>query len=204
MAKYFSKYPKILHSFDGINGTLVTNLLARIKMADSVLTNTLIYYEYSIQEGDTPEIVANKLYKDSEKHWVVLLTNKIFDPFYEWPQSSNQFNKFIINKYGSLESALTTPHHYEKIVSSRDSYSGETTTKVYEIDLTSYNALPAEPTIVTRTFDNGISVTVTTSRRQVSEYDYESELNEKRRVIKLLKKEFIPQVEKELTALMAV
>lgn len=203
MAKYFSKYPKILHSFDGNNGTLVTFLLARVQILESVLTNSLLYYEYTIQDGDTPEIIADKYYNDPERHWIILMANKIIDPFYDWPMTTNQFNDFIKSKYGSIPTAMTGVHHYEKIVDTTDSGTLMTTRKVYIVDLATYNSMQFEPETTVKVFDNGGSVTEVVSKRIVSNYDYENELNETKRTIKLLKKDYVSQVETELTRLLA-
>lgn len=203
MANYFSKFPKLFHSFnDSYKSVLVTNLLARVNMSDSVINNVLLYYNYNIQEGDTPEIVAEKYYGDAEKHWIILVTNKIFDPFYEWPLSYQNFIKFIDDKYGSRANAYSQIHHYEKVVETIDSINGVPNRKVYIIDETYYNGMQAEPLVETRSFTNGRTVTVTTSRNVVNSYDYEENLNNSRYTIKLLNEKFVGQVENEFLSLM--
>jgi hypothetical protein len=204
MAKYFSKFPNINYSINGLNGVILKDIMVRIKMSDSILNNTLLYYKYDIQEGDTPEIVAEKYYGDAEKHWLVLMSNSIMDPFYEWPLTYQQFLSFINDKYGSQATALSTIHHYEKIVTSFDNFSNVTTTNVYQIDLTAYNSMQAEPLSVTKTFANGKSVRVTTSRRIVDSYEYENTLNESRRNIQLLNASFAYQAEQELNRLLGI
>jgi len=204
MAKYFSKFPNINYSINGLNGVILKDIMVRIKMSDSILNNTLLYYKYDIQEGDTPEIVAEKYYGDAEKHWLVLMSNSIMDPFYEWPLTYQQFLSFINDKYGSQATALSTIHHYEKIVTSFDNFSNVTTTNVYRIDLTAYNSMQAEPLSVTKTFANGKSVRVTTSRRIVDSYEYENTLNESRRNIQLLNASFAYQAEQELNRLLGI
>ena len=203
MAKYFSKFPKLVHSNDNVAGTLVTNLMTRIKLTDSVLNNFLVYYKYDIQEGDTPEIIAEKYYGDAEKHWLVLLSNQIIDPFYEWPMSYQQFSAYIDEKYGSQAAALATNHHYEKIITSVDSLTSITTTNVYQIDLTAYTNMSSSLGTVSKSFGNGVNVTVTTSRREIDCYQYENELNESRRNIQLLEASYAYQVDSELNRLLS-
>ena len=204
MAKYFSKFPNINYSLNGLNGVILKDIMVRIKMSDSILNNTLLYYKYDVQEGDTPEIIAEKYYGDAEKHWLVLMSNSIMDPFYEWPLTYQNFLAFINDKYGSQAAALSTVHHYEKIVTSFDSLSNNTTTNVYKIDLTAYNSMQAEPFTVSKSFSNGRAVTVTTSRRIIDSFDYENSLNESRRNIQLLKATFAFQAENELNRLLGV
>ena len=42
-------------------------------------------------------------YNDSDADWLIYLTNGIVDPYYGWYLTEDQFDSFIISKYGSLE-----------------------------------------------------------------------------------------------------
>ena len=78
MANYFSKFPKLFYSYDSFNtAELITNIMARFSLEKSTKENTAVYYEYDVTEGDTPEIVASKMYDSPERHWIVLLFNVI-------------------------------------------------------------------------------------------------------------------------------
>ena len=199
MPRYFNKFPKLLYTKNS-NTTLVTNLLARVDTIKSKLDSASLFYTYDIQEGDTPELIASKYYDDAELHWVVLMFNDMYDPFYDWPMHYQQFQSYIVDKYGDVATAMATHHHYEKTISTLDSYSGETTKNTYMIDLNSYNA--AIVGTITRTFPNGQTVTVTTAKRNVDSYVYEEELNESKRTIKLIKSDLIPDIRKQFEYLM--
>ena len=57
--KYFDVLPKIVYNNTFTNGSVVlTNLMARASLLPSLLDNPVIYYEYDIQEGDTPETLS--------------------------------------------------------------------------------------------------------------------------------------------------
>ena len=103
MPRYFNKFPKLIYTKQGVSN-LVTNILSRVDVIKGNIDKTAIFYQYNIQEGDTPEMIASKYYGDSELHWVVLIFNKIIDPFYDWPLNYQQFQKYIIDKYGSYRS----------------------------------------------------------------------------------------------------
>jgi hypothetical protein len=201
MPRYFNKFPKLLYTKDN-NTSLVTNLLIRVDTIKERLNNMALFYTYDIREGETPEMIASKYYNDAELHWVVLMFNDMYDPFYDWPMHYQQFQSYIITKYGDVAAAMATNHHYEKIVSTIDGYSGETTKNTYNIDLSSYTATIAGT--ITKTFPNGQTVTVTTSKRAVDAYMYEDELNESKRTIKLIKNDLIPDIKKQFDYLMSV
>jgi hypothetical protein len=177
---------------------LATNLLTRIATVKGEIDTSSLYYEYNIKDGDTPEIIASKYYGDAELHWVVLIFNDIIDPFYDWPMEYRQFIKFLTDKYGSPATSQTTVHHYEKIIETTDHQSGETTTKIYTIDLESYDLLPAEPTEVINAM-----VTEITSRNIVYCYDYENNLNESKRTINLVRKELVGTIKNQFKQLMS-
>lgn len=197
MPRYFNEFPKLLYTRDGVTN-LVANLLTRVATVKGKIDASSLYYQYNIKDGDTPEIIASKYYGDAELHWVVLIFNDIIDPFYDWPMEYRQFIKFLTNKYGSPATAQTTIHHYEKTIETTDHTSGETTTRIYTIDLESYNQLPAEPT----EFINDM-VTEITSRGIVYCYDYENQLNESKRTINLVRKELVGTIKNQFKQLMS-
>jgi hypothetical protein len=157
-----------------------------------------LYYEYTIQDGDTPEIVAYKYYGDSYRYWIVLFANQITDPQWDWPLSSNDFDAFIANKYQSFN-PYSTVHHYEKIITQYDARTQTTTVKNIIIDEDTYNSLIIGTN--TYTFPTG-NVTVTISKTAVSYYDYELNLNESKRTIDILNTNYVDQLEQQFKELM--
>lgn len=108
---YFENFPLIPYDSVGDGTTKdVTNLLRRVAVRAKIKTNTALYDTYDVIEGETPEMIAHKLYGDASMHWVVLLFNNITDRFHGWPMSGNQFNEFLQDKYGSNVDSI---HHYE-------------------------------------------------------------------------------------------
>ena len=114
---YFDNIPKIYYdSYDNKNPKVVTNLLRRVGLDTKVTTNTFIFDTYSVREGETPEIIADKLYGDSQLHWVIMLINDVVDRYHDWPMSSPQFNSYINEKYSDTSGV----HHYEIAQTSGD------------------------------------------------------------------------------------
>ena len=123
---YFESIPKIFYdSMNTGNPKVVTNLLRRVAVRSKIKTNTLLFDTYHVKEGETPEIIAHKLYGDSEMHWLVLLMNDVTDRYHQWPMNYSQFNQFIADKYDDVDGT----HHYEVAQSS-----GNSTTKI-EVEL---------------------------------------------------------------------
>ena len=119
---YFTKFPYIIYDSVG-NGEfkIVTNLLRRVAIRSKIKVNTLFFDTYDVKEGETPEMIAHKLYGDSELHWIVLLVNNVTEIYHQWPKNNNQFLAYINDKYSNVDAT----HHYEI-----SQTSGDTTIKI--------------------------------------------------------------------------
>jgi hypothetical protein len=174
---------------------------------ESFKINQKVSYEYEIKDSDTPEIIASKFYGDSERHWIVLLFNNIIDPQFDWPLNDRILVNYIDEKYTANGSANTPAQTglawamstnnvqaYYKIVT-RTSFDGTQTIEKLEVDSNTY----VNVTATTNTFNlnDGTTITQVVSKETESYYQYEVDLNEAKRDIKLLKPEFVSAVEKE-------
>ena len=170
---YFSNFPLIVYDSVG-NGNfkIVTNLMKRVAMRTKVRTNTLFFDTYDVKEGETPEIIADKLYGDSNLHWIVLYVNNITDRYHQWPMNFGQFNSFIANKYSNIDAV----HHYEV-----SQTSGDTSIKIdIGTDTTGYSEA---------------DLTTITNR------EFEEERQDTIRQIRLLDPSFVPQFIEEFETL---
>lgn len=101
---YFSFFPKLLYSTSlGVkNFKAATNIVAKANFLGDVANNTSVYYKYSVKDGERPEDIANKMYGSPTKHWIILLSNNVTDPQYDWVLSMKQFEEYINKKYSSV------------------------------------------------------------------------------------------------------
>jgi len=210
MANYFSKFPKLYYSYNDYNtADFVTNLMARFALEKNVKNFTASYYEYDVTDGETPEVIASKFYDSPERHWIILFMNEIVDPQYEWPLSTINLNNYIDKKYSTSQYANsntsgagvtyaeTNVHSYYKIITTSLS-NGEKIIKRYEVDSNTYANVVVSTSSLTLQ-DNNV-ITIATTKTTKNYYDYEVEENEKKRKIKLLKPEFVKDLEEEVEA----
>ena len=119
---YFENFPVIqFASVKGGEPKIVTNLLRRVALRAKVKENTMMFDTYDVREGETPEMIAHKLYGDAELHWIVCMTNDIVNRFHDWPMNTNQFLSYVRDKYDNPNAV----HHYEI-----SQTSGDTTLKI--------------------------------------------------------------------------
>ena len=106
----FETFPLTIYDSVGDgNYKIVTHLLKRVIVRSQIKNNTALYDTYDVREGESPEIIAHKLYGDSELHWVILLLNNITDRYHQWPMNNNQFLAYLKDKYDDVDAT----HHYE-------------------------------------------------------------------------------------------
>ena len=162
---YFDAFPVIPYDSKGdLNYKDVTNLLRRVGMRAKLKSNTLLYDTYNVKEGETPEIIAHKLYGDTTLHWIILFINDITDRYHQWPMSGGQFLDYLNDKYSNPDAI----HHYETTQTS-----GDTKVKIEvfnEVDDDAYTGL-----------------TPITNR------EYEEQQQDQRRKIRLLDPSFVEQ-----------
>ena len=203
MSKYFNFFPKVLYTSDEKTSDIVNNITARFNFEKSFKTNTAVSYEYDVKDSDTPEIIADKFYGDSERHWIVLLFNDIMDPQFDWPMDYKTLISFIDEKYktnansGQSGSNWAQSHtqSYYKIETRTVISTNSVNVNTVEVDANTYANIASSSSTVT--LADGKVITIAISRDSQSYYDYEMELNESKRKIKLLKTEFVPAIEEE-------
>ena len=211
MSKYFNHFPKTLYTNDdkGNNLNTVTNIIARFSFEESLKENSSAFYKYDIKEGDTPEIIASKFYGNPERHWIILLFNNIIDPQWDWPLNYRTLNEYINEKYtpnaieDNFSSGLSwarslnedNAHSFYKVIETTLNADGTKYVDKVQISREFFDSL--SDTTTTYPLPDGYSMTEKITKELKSHYDYELELNEKKRTIKLLKTDFVTAVEKE-------
>jgi hypothetical protein len=243
VSPYFDRFPKIDYVIGGdkLVTESVTNIFKRFGILRAVLSNASSYSLYEVEDSDTPEILAEKVYGDAGAGWIILYANQIIDPQFDWPLSDENFRKYIISRFDSIANAQSTIHHYEKIVET--TIDGETYTRTYAVGKERYTdnkldvpytyytpytenlIVTADTNLVTcdnvfftvdlsnhASYDdtslpeyfsyethevNGKTVYLNTYGNAVSNYDYEYNLNEQRRSIKVIKAAYYGQIMRE-------
>ena len=114
---YFANFPRIPYDNYGTGDFRLTpNILKRIAVRANVKTTTSLFDTYDVKEGETPELIADKLYGNPEFHWVVLMMNDVVDRYHQWPMRRRQFLAHLNDKYTNVDAV----HHYEISQSSGD------------------------------------------------------------------------------------
>ena len=157
----------------------VKNLFRRVKLRDDLNNIFTIFYKYQIPEGARPDTIAEEIYGSSDLDWVVILTAGIINLRNEWPLDNRHLYRFVESKYGLTN--INNIHHYE--------------TK--EIKDSKGRIILPEGKRVDSTFsmvdpDNANKVNITPNPViGVTNWEYETLINEDKRSIYLLRREYL-------------
>jgi hypothetical protein len=109
------------------------NIFRRVKL--TAQTQIVDFDYYDVQDGESPEIIAHKYYKDVGLHWTILVANNIVDYYHDWPMSMQTFEQYITEKYDNPAGI----HHYEISQTSGD------TTEIINVGMNTTDYSSATP-----------------------------------------------------------
>ena len=150
----------------------ITNITQRARIVERLRQHTALMHDYVISEGDRPDTVAQKVYGDVKYTWVVLLINDIVS-LYDWPMMNEEFELYLIGKYGSLSDSQNQGTRTDAAWSAAKFYY---TTEGDRVDATTYASLGTRQ-----------GITNTPYTQEVAD-------NDTRRTIKVVSKEFLPGI----------
>lgn len=102
---YFRNFPSTYYNFDNTSTkvSVALNLLVSARMIDLLPERSnKCYVDYIIKDGEKPEHIAYRAYDRPDYHWVILMTNTIYNPYWDWPLSQEELNSYIDLKYPGI------------------------------------------------------------------------------------------------------
>jgi hypothetical protein len=188
---YFSRLPNLyiaegISSLENFKYRLAKNLFRRVNAREDLSKYTTFFESYEIRDGDTPPSLAYELTGESENDWIILMVNNIIDVYEEWPKTDSTMQSYIEAKY----SALDDIHHWE---TNETLYNDIVFIKQgIEVNETFRAVLP-----------DGTRLTKDQSIYPVTNYEYETYLNELKRNILIPNPQIIDLIVEEFDDLVA-
>ena len=162
---------------------LVKNIFRRAKIRDDLQNVFTIFNKYEIPDGYRPDNVADEVYGSSSYDWIVITTSGITNLRDEWPMSHKELYDYSERIYGN---DLNGIHHYET-KELRDSKGRLLIQKGLRVNQNFRIHNPDSES--GGTFNPVIGVT---------NYEYETEKNNKKRLIYILKSNYLQDVLKDM------
>ena len=191
--EYVNRLPESHSSSEYIE---VKNLFKRGKIRNDIFNDVTYFTKYTIKGDDRPDNVALDVYQDSTLDWVILLSNNIVNIQTEWPLTQQSFDTYLFDKYETTES-IHSPHHYEtKQVKNSNGATvlpeGLHVPKNFSMEFLDINS-------GTYTEIGGTADPITT---EVTNYDYELDLQNEKRTIYVLKQNYLNIVMNDMDRIM--
>ena len=186
MANYFKSIPNVAYDINGNAPNTfqkATNIMKRPMFKPAVVSEITDYYPYRIQDGYRPDMVSNEVYGTPSFAYLILMFNDIYDPVFDWPLGLKQFDNYIVSKYGSIDSAVSTVKYYYQIIRAevpKTELAERIPAVKYIIDSTAYALLGED------------------ERTTISQYDWEFELNDEKTELQLINGAIIQDVDYEV------
>ena len=210
---YFRELPDILyqsnllHKVSSQEYIRIKNIFRRVKIQDWIQDNVQFFNKYTIRDGERPDTMAERLYGSPDRDWIVILTAGITNIKNDWPLSNYDLYRYVENKYGTT---LNDIHHYETI-EVRDSRgrlilpAGQKVAQNFTIP-TPYDASATNYYVGIRPQSSNIDYKSVNSNINpvtgVSNYEYETQLNESKRQIEVMKPIYLQQFLNDMRELM--
>jgi len=186
---YFKNIPNIEYDtkpisypFSNSDFVIAKNFFRRYQVNPDIFSYSVFFKKYSVVDGERLDILANKAYGDPFFDWVIILTNNIINPLFDWPLDEYSLRKYCELNYDNPYSEI---HHYE----------------TYELKNNSGNIILKSGLIVDEKFYNSLFKYWSESQvmqipgneisKPITVFEYESQKNELKREIYLLKPEYL-------------
>lgn len=180
---YFSLTPNILYDqkpisypFSNSDYVVAKNFFRRYKVNDDIFSYAVLFKQYSINDGERPDTIAEKAYGNVFYDWVILLTNNMVNAQYDWPMTNYVLNKTLESEF---DDPYGTIHHYE-------TYEIAQYPAGLHVDETFYNGTHKLNINGTYQVKNGNEIC-----RPVTIAEFYTTENEKKRKIYLLKPQYL-------------
>ena len=210
---YFRELPDILyqsnllHKVSSQEYIRIKNIFRRVKIQDWIAEITNFFNKYTIRDGERPDTMAERLYGSSDRDWIIILTAGITNIRDDWPLGNYDLYRYAEAKYGT---DLNSVHHYETI-EVRDNKGrlilpgGQRVDQNFTIP-TPYDASATNFYVGVRPQSDNIDYRSVNSDINpvtgVSNYEYETQLNESKREIEVMKPIYLQQFLNDMRELM--
>ena len=156
---------------------IVKNLFKRAVLREDIMNDVTYFTKYQVKGDERADTIASNFYNDAGLDWVILTTNNIVHVRDEWPMGANDFLTYINQKYTAAE--LSNVHHYETLLI-LDAFG----------NMIQPEGLFVDSNHSVTFLDNGVSTTLSRIK-EVTFLQHETDLNDKKRQINILKSSYV-------------
>ena len=108
MSVYFQNFPTIQYDmYDDAHTMEMVDIFRTVRPKASIKEDLLLYNKYTIQDGERPDHLSQKLYGSPDYYWTFFMVNEnLVNLHTDWPLSRKEFDTMVKSKYDGY--VLTT------------------------------------------------------------------------------------------------
>jgi len=179
----FERMPNVVYNYTDqlLDPKVYTakNLWRRNDIRDEYLSNVVLFDQFFVKPGDTPESISFNYYNRVDYGWTIMIVNDITNYHEDWPRTAQALKEYVFSKYDNPDAVMMY----------------ETTEVVDALQRKIVEAGKRVPSNFQVTyFDGTASAGVTVNPVQpVTYYQFEERLNNKKEQIQLIKPTYIEE-----------
>ena len=154
----------------------VKNIFRRAEILKEFKTSVTIFDEFLVNNGEKPEVIANRIYKNPFYAWTLFIANDIINYYEQWPRSSRQLAEYVESKYDNPQA---TKHYI--------------TTEVKQGNNIIVPAGKVVPQNYSVSYFNGTTTVTANPTVSITNYQFEEQLNSKKERIQVIRPSMIEQ-----------
>lgn len=170
----FSFIKRIKYPLDGYNKE-VTNIVSAFILRRVKVDNAFVFQTVQMRDGTTPEELSLEVYNDVEHYLSVLIASEIINPFTDWPMDYTSLEQYTMAKYSEGVDGI---HHFYDL--DKERICDEWDHEIYK------NMLKTDSENIPKTI------------RPVTNLEYEIEMNNSRKSIRVINPRFINQFTEDM------
>lgn len=229
---FFDATPNFLYPDFKVAGKfkLSKNIFRRVRARDSFNAVYASSKKYTINPGETPDSIAESELGSNEWYWTILILNNIINIHQQWPLDNDELDRYVLSKYGTYadspkywetsevknaagEIVLPAGQIIEYYNNTTEQNQTNYIPQVYKTvenldpgDLTTFTKEPWSFTYIYSISQDGTKVERTVTGEQnlteITNREYEYQLNELKREIYLPKTSSLPVLDEEIKNLL--
>ena len=94
----FKNFPEIQYTLSTGKIVTIKDFFRKSTIEQDSVNSVISYTFYEIQDGERPDVVADRLYGDSDLHWTFFLVNDM-DNYYQWYKDQTTFENQLKEMY---------------------------------------------------------------------------------------------------------
>lgn len=94
----FKNFPEIQYTLSTGKIVTIKDFFRKSTIEQESVNSVISYTFYEIQDGERPDVVADRLYGDSDLHWTFFLVNDM-DNYYQWYKDQTTFENQLKEMY---------------------------------------------------------------------------------------------------------